>query len=102
MHSVTLLPTNICHNSVINRVSLKQDSTPEGVSAELQIAATEAADSGPYFCQASNLYGRDQQLVQLLVQGKSIHVTRLLLYCLTLFYYLLICIRWSIMAGFKF
>ncbi|XP_069701681.1 cell adhesion molecule Dscam2 isoform X1 [Periplaneta americana] len=50
------------------RVSVKQDSTPEGVSAELQIAAAEAADSGAYFCQASNLYGRDQQLVQLLVQ----------------------------------
>ncbi|XP_068083857.1 cell adhesion molecule Dscam2 [Anabrus simplex] len=50
------------------RVSVKQDSTPDGVSAELQIAGAEAADSGAYFCQASNLYGRDQQLVQLLVQ----------------------------------
>ncbi|KAJ9598443.1 hypothetical protein L9F63_010887, partial [Diploptera punctata] len=50
------------------RVSVKQDSTPEGVSAELQIASAEAADSGAYFCQASNLYGRDQQLVQLVVQ----------------------------------
>ena len=52
------------------RVSVKQDSTPEGVTAELQIASAEASDSGAYFCQASNLYGRDQQLVQLVVQGK--------------------------------
>ncbi|GFG32700.1 hypothetical protein Cfor_00545 [Coptotermes formosanus] len=50
------------------RVSVKQDSTAEGVRAELQIAGAEAADSGSYFCQASNLYGRDHQLVQLLVQ----------------------------------
>lgn len=28
----------------------------------------ESSDSGQYFCQASNLYGRDQQLVQLIVQ----------------------------------
>lgn len=54
---------------------MKQDSTPDGVIAELQIAAAEAADSGAYFCQASNLYGRDQQLVQLLVQGKFMVVT---------------------------
>lgn len=27
----------------------------------------DSSDSGPYFCQASNLYGRDQQLVQLQV-----------------------------------
>ncbi|XP_063239602.1 LOW QUALITY PROTEIN: cell adhesion molecule Dscam2-like [Bacillus rossius redtenbacheri] len=50
------------------RVSVKQDSTPDGVSAELQIDGAEAGDSGAYFCQASNMYGRDQQLVQLLVQ----------------------------------
>ncbi|KAJ8866133.1 hypothetical protein PR048_033657 [Dryococelus australis] len=50
------------------RVSVKQDSTPHGVSAELQIEGAEASDSGAYFCQASNMYGRDQQLVQLLVQ----------------------------------
>lgn len=50
------------------RVSAKQDVTPDGVIAELQIANVEAADSGAYFCQAANMYGRDQQLVQLLVQ----------------------------------
>lgn len=32
------------------------------------ISATEAKDSGAYFCQASNQYGRDQQMVQLLIQ----------------------------------
>lgn len=49
---------------------MKQEITPDGVVAQLQIAAAEASDSGAYFCQASNLYGRDQQLVQLIVQGK--------------------------------
>ncbi|XP_055378995.1 cell adhesion molecule Dscam2 isoform X4 [Condylostylus longicornis] len=50
------------------KISVKQDATQEGVSAELQIINVESIDSGPYFCQASNLYGRDQQLVQLQVQ----------------------------------
>ncbi|CAB0034504.1 unnamed protein product [Trichogramma brassicae] len=50
------------------RVAVKQESTPDGVVAQLQISSAEATDSGAYFCQASNLYGRDQQLVQLLVQ----------------------------------
>ena len=48
---------------------MKQEVTPDGVVAQLQIASAEASDSGAYFCQASNLYGRDQQLVQLIVQG---------------------------------
>ena len=48
---------------------MKQEVTPDGVIAQLQISSAEAADSGAYFCQANNLYGRDQQLVQLLVQG---------------------------------
>lgn len=38
------------------------------MAAELQILNADASDSGAYFCQASNMYGRDQQLVQLLVQ----------------------------------
>ncbi|XP_066139979.1 cell adhesion molecule Dscam2 isoform X2 [Euwallacea fornicatus] len=50
------------------RLNSKQDVTPEGVAAELQILNAGASDSGAYFCQASNMYGRDQQLVQLLVQ----------------------------------
>lgn len=50
------------------RVVVKQEPTPEGVTAELTIASTESEDSGTYFCQASNLYGREQQMVQLLVQ----------------------------------
>ncbi|XP_073976314.1 Down syndrome cell adhesion molecule 2 isoform X7 [Rhodnius prolixus] len=51
------------------RVNLRQELTGEGVVVgELQVAGTEAADSGAYFCKASNLYGEDQQLVQLTVQ----------------------------------
>ncbi|KAK9752839.1 Immunoglobulin I-set domain [Popillia japonica] len=50
------------------RIHTKQNVTMEGVAAELQIFDVETADSGAYFCQASNLYGKDQQLVQLLVQ----------------------------------
>ncbi|XP_053978094.1 cell adhesion molecule Dscam2-like isoform X1 [Hylaeus volcanicus] len=50
------------------RVTVKREVTPDGVIAQLQISSAEASDSGAYFCQASNLYGRDQQLVQLLVQ----------------------------------
>lgn len=47
---------------------MKQESTPEGIIADIQITNVDSTDSGPYFCQASNLYGRDQQLVQLQVQ----------------------------------
>ncbi|XP_025156473.1 Down syndrome cell adhesion molecule-like protein Dscam2 isoform X5 [Harpegnathos saltator] len=50
------------------RVAVKQEVTPDGVIAQLQISSAEASDNGAYFCQASNVYGRDQQLVQLLVQ----------------------------------
>ncbi|XP_076227357.1 Down syndrome cell adhesion molecule 2 isoform X7 [Nomia melanderi] len=50
------------------RVTVKREETPDGVIAQLQISNAEASDSGAYFCQASNLYGREQQLVQLLVQ----------------------------------
>lgn len=50
------------------RVSIKQDATSDGIAAEVQIVTVESSDSGQYFCQASNLYGRDQQLVQLQVQ----------------------------------
>ncbi|KAB0795843.1 hypothetical protein PPYR_09904 [Photinus pyralis] len=50
------------------RVHVKQDVTPDGVAAQLQITNADASDTGSYFCQASNMYGRDQQLVQLLVQ----------------------------------
>uniref|UniRef100_A0A336M1C8 CSON009678 protein n=1 Tax=Culicoides sonorensis TaxID=179676 RepID=A0A336M1C8_CULSO len=50
------------------RVSIKQDATPEGIAAEAQIANVDSSDSGSYFCQAQNLYGRDQQLVHLIVQ----------------------------------
>lgn len=52
------------------RVNVKQEAVPGGVIlGELHIAGAESADSGSYFCQAINLYGRDQQLVQLTVQG---------------------------------
>ncbi|XP_073841216.1 cell adhesion molecule Dscam2-like [Musca autumnalis] len=50
------------------KISVKQEATPDGVSAELQIRLVDSTDSGPYFCRASNLYGNDQQLVQLMVQ----------------------------------
>lgn len=56
---------NICF---YYRVSVKQDATPDGISAEAQITNVDSSDSGPYFCQAINLYGQDQQLVQLQVQ----------------------------------
>lgn len=56
-------------NPVTNyKIHVKQDVTPDGVMAELQIVNSDATDSGAYFCQASNMYGRDQQLVQLVVQ----------------------------------
>lgn len=58
---------------MLSRVNPRQEVTPEGtVMAELSIGNVEAADSGSYFCQATNMYGRDQQLVQLTVQGKHI------------------------------
>lgn len=50
-----------------HRVTVKQDVTQDGIAAEAQIVNVDSTDSGPYFCQASNLYGRDQQLVQLQV-----------------------------------
>lgn len=60
---------SICKLTILHyRVSVKQDATPEGISAEAQITNVDSSDSGPYFCQAINLYGQDQQLVQLQVQ----------------------------------
>ena len=53
-------------------MNVKQEQGTDGVFfSELQIASAEASDSGAYFCQATNLYGRDQQLVQLTVQGEK-------------------------------
>lgn len=60
---------------------MKQDVTPDGVTAELLISSAEAADSGSYFCQASNLFGKDQQLVQLLVQGSYLGMTEEVFTC---------------------
>ncbi|XP_030386436.1 Down syndrome cell adhesion molecule-like protein Dscam2 isoform X2 [Scaptodrosophila lebanonensis] len=59
---------NTLNPSTNYKISVKQEATPDGVSAELQIRSVDASDSGPYFCRASNLYGNDQQLVQLQVQ----------------------------------
>ncbi|XP_016955681.1 cell adhesion molecule Dscam2 isoform X12 [Drosophila biarmipes] len=59
---------NTLNPSTNYKISVKQEATPDGVSAELQIRTVDATDSGPYFCRASNLYGNDQQLVQLQVQ----------------------------------
>ncbi|XP_068149244.1 cell adhesion molecule Dscam2 isoform X4 [Drosophila tropicalis] len=59
---------NTLNPSTNYKISVKQEATPDGVSAELQIRTVDASDSGPYFCRASNLYGNDQQLVQLQVQ----------------------------------
>lgn len=58
----------IFSNFTLIRVTVKQDATSDGIAAEAQIINVDSSDSGPYFCQANNLYGRDQQLVQLQVQ----------------------------------
>nr|XP_018897402.1 PREDICTED: Down syndrome cell adhesion molecule-like protein Dscam2 isoform X3 [Bemisia tabaci] len=50
------------------RVVVRQEVTEDGVLASLHIKNADASDTGHYYCQASNLYGKDQQLVQLLVQ----------------------------------
>lgn len=52
------------------RITIRQDSTTDGVLAEMQILGAESSDAGAYFCQANNLYGKEQQLVNLHVQGK--------------------------------
>lgn len=52
----------------LHRVTINQEATPDGISAEVKISNVDSSDTGPYFCQANNLYGRDQQLVQLQVQ----------------------------------
>ncbi|XP_065348547.1 cell adhesion molecule Dscam2 isoform X2 [Cloeon dipterum] len=50
------------------RYNTKQELIPSGVSFGLQIMSAEGSDAGSYYCQATNVYGRDQQLVQLAVQ----------------------------------
>ncbi|KAL0280104.1 UNVERIFIED_CONTAM: hypothetical protein PYX00_001493 [Menopon gallinae] len=50
------------------RISVKQELTQDGIIAELNVIGTESSDSGIYFCQASNLYGKEQQMIQLQVQ----------------------------------
>jgi hypothetical protein len=32
------------------------------------------SDSGSYVCHASNMFGREQQLLQLVVQGKFLNI----------------------------
>lgn len=39
----------------------------------MQILGAESSDAGAYFCQASNLYGKEQQLVNLHVQGELLN-----------------------------
>lgn len=46
----------------------RQQTFGEKVIASLQVNNVQVDDGGSYVCQASNVYGRDQQLVQLYVQ----------------------------------
>ncbi|XP_025423992.1 Down syndrome cell adhesion molecule-like protein Dscam2 isoform X3 [Sipha flava] len=50
------------------RLTERQQTFGEKVIASLQINNVQVDDGGSYVCQASNVYGRDQQLVQLHVQ----------------------------------
>ncbi|XP_050430112.1 cell adhesion molecule Dscam2 isoform X2 [Adelges cooleyi] len=50
----------------------RQQIFGEKVVASLQINNVQISDGGSYVCQASNMYGRDQQLVQLYVQEPPI------------------------------
>jgi hypothetical protein len=50
------------------RLTERQQTFGEKVIASLQINNVQVDDGGSYVCQASNVYGRDQQLVQLYVQ----------------------------------
>jgi len=50
------------------RLTERQQTFGEKVIASLQIGNVQVDDGGSYVCQASNIYGRDQQLVQLYVQ----------------------------------
>lgn len=50
------------------RLTERQQTFGEKVIGSLQINNVQVDDGGSYVCQASNMYGRDQQLVQLYVQ----------------------------------
>lgn len=50
------------------RLTERQQTFGEKVIASLQINNVQIDDGGSYVCQASNVYGSDQQLVQLYVQ----------------------------------
>ncbi|XP_025200616.1 Down syndrome cell adhesion molecule-like protein Dscam2 isoform X5 [Melanaphis sacchari] len=50
------------------RLIERQQTFGEKVIASLQINNVQVDDGGSYVCQASNVYGRDQQLVQLYVK----------------------------------
>lgn len=53
---------------MLRRLTEKQQTFGEKVIASLHINNVHVDDGGSYVCQASNMYGRDQQLVQLYVQ----------------------------------
>ncbi|XP_050537388.1 cell adhesion molecule Dscam2 isoform X2 [Daktulosphaira vitifoliae] len=46
----------------------RQQMFGEKIVASLQINNVQTSDGGSYVCQASNIYGKDQQLIQLYVQ----------------------------------
>ncbi|VVC39650.1 Hypothetical protein CINCED_3A005038 [Cinara cedri] len=50
------------------RMTERQQTFGDKVIASLQVNNVQLDDGGSYVCQASNMYGRDQQLVQLYVQ----------------------------------
>ncbi|KAF4532567.1 hypothetical protein B566_EDAN008491 [Ephemera danica] len=53
------------------RYNIKESESKEGYLSELTITTTSKSDSGSYSCVATNPFGRDHQVVHLLVQGSD-------------------------------
>lgn len=66
--SVIFIVNSLSYYFLPFRLTERQQTFGERVIASLQINNVQVEDGGSYVCQASNVYGRDQQLVQLYVQ----------------------------------
>src|SRR5687768_8759107 len=62
-----------------NRYKTKESATTDGVISELLIPEVEKKDMVIFTCRAANAYGSDEARILLIIQGKTLTCTTLVL-----------------------